>query len=75
MIEMAVLMVRGATARAARLRRDERGEGGASVVEWALIAAVMVVAASIIGAVIYNIVSTKSTNLDNCANQPVGTAC
>jgi len=72
MIEMAVLMVRGATARAARLRRDERG---ASVVEWALIAAVMVVAASIIGAVIYNIVSTKSTNLDNCANQPVGTAC
>lgn len=72
MIEMAVLMIRGATARVARLRRDERG---ASVVEWALIAAVMVVAASIIGAVIYNIVSTKSTNLDNCANQPVGTAC
>jgi len=72
MIEMAVLLVQGAAARAGRLRRDERG---ASVVEWALIAAVMVVAASVIGAVIYNIVTTKSTNLDNCANQPVGTAC
>jgi len=72
MIEMAVLLVQGAVARAGRLRRGERG---ASVVEWALIAAVMVVAASVIGAVIYNIVTTKSTNLDNCANQPVGTAC
>ena len=45
------------------------------MLEWALIAAVVVVAASIIGAVIFNIVQTKSTNLDNCANQPVGTAC
>lgn len=45
---------------------------GASALEWAIIAAVVVVAASVIGGVIYNIVDTKSTQLEQCANQPIG---
>jgi hypothetical protein len=47
-------------------------ELGASALEWAIIAAVVVVAASVIGGVIYNIVETKSEQLQECANQPVG---
>jgi len=58
----------------ARSRRL-RDEAGATVLEWALIAAVVVVAASIIGAVIFNIVQDKSSHLDDCANKPAGTAC
>lgn len=53
-------------------QRDERG---ATVLEWALIAAVVVVAASIIAAVIFNIIETKSQDLESCANQPAGSAC
>ncbi|MEX2292014.1 MAG: hypothetical protein WD794_17015 [Mycobacteriales bacterium] len=57
-------------------RRVGRGarDAGASALEFAIIAAIVVVAASVIGAVIYNIVDTKSTQLDNCANQPIGSA-
>jgi Flp pilus assembly pilin Flp len=72
MISLALLLLQDAHARYRRLRQDE---AGASVLEWALIAAVVVVAASIIGAVIFNIVQDKSTQLDSCANQPAGTDC
>lgn len=49
---------------------------GASAIEFAIIAAVVVVAASVIGGVIFNIVQDKSTQLDQCANQPIGSeAC
>jgi Flp pilus assembly pilin Flp len=72
MISFAVLLLQDAHARFQRIRHDE---SGASVLEWALIAAVVVVAASIIGAVIFNIVQNKSTQLDDCANQPAGSAC
>jgi Flp pilus assembly pilin Flp len=65
-------MLRGAVGDARDLRRSERG---ATVLEWALIAAVVVVAASIIGGVIFNIVQTKSNDLQNCANQPAGASC
>ena len=64
--------MRGAFAQARDLRRDERG---ATVLEWALIAAVIVVAASIIGGVVYRIVESKSSDLEDCANQPAGSAC
>lgn len=59
------------------VRRMSRGarDAGASALEFAIIGAIVVVAASVIGAVIYNIVDTKSTNLKSCANQPVGSAC
>ena len=57
------------------LRSQERRELGASALEWAIIAAIVVVAASVIGAVIYNIVEDKGTQLEDCANQPVGAQC
>jgi Flp pilus assembly pilin Flp len=72
MTELAVILWQGAFARLHRVREEE---DGATVLEWALIAAVVVVAASIIGAVIFNIVKTKSANLNNCANKPVGSTC
>jgi Flp pilus assembly pilin Flp len=63
------------------LMRDnwERARGarerGASALEWAIIAAIVVVAATAIGAAIFNIVQDKTTALNDCANQPVGSAC
>lgn len=56
-------------------RAPQRDERGATVLEWALIAAVVVVAASIIAAVIFNIIESKSQDLESCANQPAGSAC
>lgn len=73
MIDFSVTLLHGMVARAQRLHRA--GERGASVLEWALIAAVLVVAASIIGAVVFNIVQNKSNDLEDCANQPAGSAC
>jgi Flp pilus assembly pilin Flp len=52
-----------------------RNEIGATVLEWALIAAVVVVAASVIAAVIFRIVETKGADLEACANQPAGAVC
>ncbi len=72
MTDLAIIMGRGAFARFHRVRKEE---DGATVLEWALIAAVVVVAASIIGAVIFNIVQDKSGKLNDCANQPVGSRC
>jgi Flp pilus assembly pilin Flp len=75
MIPIAIMMLQDAYHRARLLRRTERSERGASVLEWALIAAVVVVAASIIGAVIIRIVTNKSTDLEDCANQVGGAEC
>lgn len=72
MTELAVIMWQGAFARFDRKRHDE---GGATVLEWALIAAVVVVAASIVAAVIIKIVNQKSNDLESCANKAVGTKC
>ena len=55
--------------------RRRRNEIGATVLEWALIAAVVVVAASVIAAVIFRIVENKGADLEACANQPAGEAC
>jgi Flp pilus assembly pilin Flp len=75
MIPIAVMLLQDAYYRAQRLRRTERSERGASVLEWALIAAVVVVAASIIGAIIIQIVTDKGKELQDCSNQVGGTAC
>lgn len=72
MIQVAVMLLQDAYARAKTLRRSDEG---ASVLEWALIAAVVVVAASIIGAVIINIVQNKSDALQNCSNQVGSSKC
>ena len=53
----------------------EDRELGASALEWALIAAVSVVMASVIGVVIYNVVDTKSQNINTCAGKAVNVAC
>jgi Flp pilus assembly pilin Flp len=73
---LAVLVARTASAAARTTRRVGKGarDAGASALEFAIIAAIVVVAASVIGAVIYNIVDTKSDQLDQCANQPIGSA-
>ena len=57
-------------------RSGRRGPAdlGASALEWAIIAAVVVVAASVIGGIVFNIVQTKSDQLEQCATQPVGSA-
>ena len=75
MIPIAVMLLQDAYYRARRLRHAERGERGTSVLEWALIAAVVVVAASIIGAGIIKIVTDKSNTLEDCANQVGGAEC
>jgi Flp pilus assembly pilin Flp len=65
MTELAIIMWRGAFARFNRVRNEE---GGATVLEWALIAAVVVVAASIIAGVILKIVNDKKGTLERCSN-------
>ena len=65
-------VVRG---RIAALREDENRDLGASALEWAIIAAISVVIASIIGAVVYNVVKDKGSKLQDCANQAVGASC
>lgn len=50
-------------------------ERGASALEWALIAAIVVVAATFIGAAVYNVVQDKAADMENCANAPVGSNC
>jgi Flp pilus assembly pilin Flp len=56
------------------VRAGERRDVGASALEWAIIAAIAVVIASIVGYAVYNVVDTKSTNITDCGNQPVGSA-
>ncbi len=64
----------GATRASRRLARGAR-DTGASALEFAIIAGIVVVAASVIGAVIFNVVETKSTELETCAEQAVSEAC
>jgi hypothetical protein len=78
MIRLAITLLQLAVLRARMLRDDSIGterDRGASALEWAIIAAIVVVAASIVGGVVYNVVQTKTTQLNDCANQPVGSAC
>ncbi|MEZ0165122.1 hypothetical protein AB2L27_10140 [Kineococcus sp. LSe6-4] len=48
---------------------------GASALEWAVIAAVVVVAASLIGGAVYKIVQDRSRDLQTCATVAVGGSC
>lgn len=57
-----------------RAQARSRDQRGASVLEWAMIAAVVVLAASLIGGVIFSIVQDKGNELEQCANQPTGSA-
>ncbi len=71
---LVVLVSQGAARASRRLARGTR-DAGASALEFAIIAGIVVVAASVIGAVIYNVVDTKSTELQTCADQAVSAKC
>ncbi len=72
-----VLLIQTAITRARALRADDSRERGASAIEWAIIAAITVVAAIAIGAIVYRIVDQNSTKLQNCqaANAQPGGTC
>ncbi|NAZ83731.1 hypothetical protein GTR02_18110 [Kineococcus sp. R8] len=61
----------------ARARRAAAGgrDLGASALEWAVIAAVVVVAATLIGGAVFNIVRTKTADLEKCSTVAVGATC
>lgn len=71
-VAMLVDNIRG---RVQLLRDEGHRDLGASALEWAIIAAIAVVIATVIGAVIYNVVKKKGADLQTCANQPVGASC
>ncbi|GAA5159339.1 hypothetical protein [Ornithinimicrobium tianjinense] len=48
---------------------------GASALEWALIAAVVVVAAALIGAAVYNVISTRAAQVTKCGGVAAGGTC
>ena len=58
--------------RARTMRAGPHRDRGASALEWAIISAIVVTAAVVIGGIIYNVVQDKGATLENCANQPVG---
>ena len=59
-------------AAARRLRREDLG---ASALEWAIIAAVLVVAATAVGAVIFNIVNDRKADLQQCVSNSATATC
>lgn len=75
MLTFAAMLLQHAHDRARALRAGPGRDRGASALEWAVIAAIVVVAASVIGGVIFQIVNDKSDDLVKCANQPVGSSC
>lgn len=54
-----------------RLRSRHAGEdreSGASALEWAVISAIVITAAVLIGGIVYNVVQNKGTAITNCGN-------
>ena len=72
---VALIALFARTARAGRRAGRGPRDAGASALEFAIIGAIVVVAASVIGAVIYNIVDTKATQLETCAGQTIDAKC
>lgn len=58
-----------------RIQEVRRNDRGASAIEWAIIAAVSVVIATIIGTIIYNVVQSKGSDISNCAKKAPGQNC
>lgn len=48
---------------------------GASALEWALIAAVVVVAAALIGAAVYNVIESRAAEVTRCGGVAPGSGC
>jgi Flp pilus assembly pilin Flp len=73
-LQLALVLWSTGIDRARALRADDDRERGASALEWAIISAILVTAAVLIGGVIYRVVSSKGTQLEQCAKQPPGAA-
>lgn len=67
--------IAGVLAQRARCAAAGGRDRGASALEWAVIAAVVVVAASLIGGAVFKIVQTRSADLTKCSAVAVGTEC
>lgn len=50
-------------------------ERGASALEWALIAAVVVVAAALIGSAVYNVIQQRAAQVSTCGSVGPGGTC
>jgi Flp pilus assembly pilin Flp len=74
MFSYPVVLLQFALVRARALRADESRDRGASAIEWAIIAAITVVAAVLIGGIVYNIVKSNTDKLNQCAAVPAGGA-
>lgn len=59
----------------ARARASVARERGASALEWAIIAAIVVIAATAIGGVILHVVTKDAGQISKCGNLPAGTKC
>ncbi|AKU18066.1 hypothetical protein [Luteipulveratus mongoliensis] len=70
MLQLAWLLINDARHRAHTAREE-----GASALEWAIIAAIVVVAATAVGAVVYKVVTNKASQIDNCGSLPAGSKC
>jgi Flp pilus assembly pilin Flp len=66
--QVPVLMLQYALTRHRALMADEDRELGASALEWAVISAIVVTAAVLIGTVIYNVVNNKTAAIKNCGS-------
>ncbi len=49
-------------------RLRESNDRGASAIEWVVITAVLVIAVSVVAAIVLNIVRERSSQLEDCAN-------
>jgi hypothetical protein len=77
-VVLALCVLGAARIRIIRGRADAAGAGdlGASALEWAVISAILVTAAVIIGGIVYHAVQTKGKAIEQCANQgPGATQC
>ena len=72
MIETVRLLADVLIGRVQTVRQRETRDLGASALEWAIIAAVAVVMAVLIGGIIYKIVDDKGQTLQNCGTTPIG---
>jgi hypothetical protein len=70
--------IAGETGRGRRcsfLWRGNRDDRGASALEWAIIAAIAVVFASLVATSIKTVITDKTGQLEHCANAGVGEKC
>jgi hypothetical protein len=65
-LQMAKMLWDMGVMRARALRASEDRDLGASALEWAVISAILVTAAVLIGGIVYRVVSEKGDEINNC---------